>query len=553
MEKDTVILGSTTENDAVIELPEFDNPPDPERVIEGLRDTGYDFNTAIADIVDNSISANATRIDINVNMDPQCNVTVYIADNGVGMTLPELKNAMKYGSDRRPDPKSLGKFGLGLKTASTSFCRKLSLVSKGSDNTTRKVQWDLSYVAVAGWKVKNLKPNDDELDLLDATTDGGTGTLVVWEENDRLLKRAYSNPTAAKKALNKMLDDPNNGLRFHLSAVYQRFLDPAFADAPNITITLNGEKVLPWDPFCIGEPLTELLADKNVEVEMPDGTPAFFRLRAYAIPRSKTYSSTSAEKTARISTDTMGFYIYRENRLIHYGDWLNMFVKDPHDSLLRVDFSFTHELDDAFNVDIKKSRVQLNEQIFIYIKDRFIPAPKRAANEKYRTGVDKAIATKSQNAHTESNRNIEQKAAGLEESRVTVTNPDTGEVIVENAQGAFKHTITVKGSESPDECRVVAADSLPGGGLWEPAIIDGKHAVRINKSHPYYQKIYYPVLSQSVLVTGMDALLWALAETELSTYNRDNQEQFEDIRYRVSRALKKLVDDLPDPEIREDN
>ena len=263
MEKDTVILGSTTENDAVIELPEFDNPPDPERVIEGLRDTGYDFNTAIADIVDNSISANATRIDINVNMDPQCNVTVYIADNGVGMTLPELKNAMKYGSDRRPDPKSLGKFGLGLKTASTSFCRKLSLVSKGSDNTTRKVQWDLSYVAVAGWKVKNLKPNDDELDLLEATTDGGTGTLVVWEENDRLLKRAYSNPTAAKKALNKMLDDPNNGLRFHLSAVYQRFLDPAFPDAPNITITLNGEKVLPWDPFCIGEPLTELLAEEK--------------------------------------------------------------------------------------------------------------------------------------------------------------------------------------------------------------------------------------------------------------------------------------------------
>ena len=291
MDKDTLLLNSTVVSDADIELPEFDNPPDPERVIEGLRDTGYDFNTAIADIVDNSISANATKIDITVNMDPQCNVTVYIADNGIGMTLPELKNAMKYGSERRPDPKSLGKFGLGLKTASTSFCRKLSLVSKGSDGIARKVQWDLSYVAIAGWKVKNLKPDEDELDLLEATTGGETGTLVVWEENDRLLKRAYSNVTSAKKALNKLLEDPNTGLRFHLSAVYQRFLDPAFTEVQNISMTLNGEDVFPWDPFCTSEPLSEKLADKNVRVDMPNGSLAYFHLKAYAIPRSKTYSS----------------------------------------------------------------------------------------------------------------------------------------------------------------------------------------------------------------------------------------------------------------------
>ena len=83
--------------------------------------------------------------------------------------------------------------------------------------------------------------------------------------------------------------------------------------------------------------------------------------------------------------------------------------------------------------------------------------------------------------------------------------------------------------------------------LWEPAIIDGKHAVRINKSHPYYQKVYFPVLSESVLVTGMDSLLWALAETELNLYNDNTRDLYEDIRYQVSRALKKLVADLPDP------
>ena len=238
-----------------IVLEDYENPPDPERVIEGLRDTGYDFNTAIADIVDNSIAANATSVDILVNMDPQLDVTVYVADNGCGMNQKELWNAMKYGSDRRPDAKSLGKFGLGLKTASTSFCRKLSLVSRGEDGVIRKVQWDLDYVALNGWKLKNLRPDEDEIDILEGTAGEGTGTVVIWEGIDRLFKKSYTSETAAKKALDKMLDDPNYGLRFHLSAVYQRFLDPAFTEASNVRISLNHRDVLPWDPFCMNIPV----------------------------------------------------------------------------------------------------------------------------------------------------------------------------------------------------------------------------------------------------------------------------------------------------------
>ena len=530
-------------------MEDFDNPPDPGRVIEGLRDTGYDFNTALADIIDNSIAANASNVAITVTMDPQLNVTVYVADNGTGMNHMQLYDAMKYGSPRRPDAKSLGKFGLGLKTASTAFCKKLSLISRGDDNIVRKVQWDLDYVVENGWKLKNLLPDEDEIDLLEETAEEGTGTLVVWEEIDRLFKRAYNSENAAQKALNKMLDS----LKFHISAVYQRFLDHTYEEAQNITITVNGERILPWDPFCKTEPSTELLATKKVEVSMPNGDIAFFNLTAYAIPRSKAYSSQTAEKTARISTDTLGFYIYRENRLIHYGDWLGMFVKDPHDSLLRIDFSFDYQLDDAFNVDIKKSRVQLNESIYSYIKDSFIPAPKRAANDKYRTGVDKRVKDTSKNAHTESNRNIETKASSIEEAKVTVTNPATGEVVIKNSQGTFNSIITVKNAENPGECRVDAAETLEGGVLWSPAVVDGKTAVRINKSHPYYQKVYYPVLEQSNTVTGMDALLWALAETELETYNEEIKELFEDIRYRVSRALKKLVNDLPDPTLKEED
>ena len=95
---------------------------------------------------------------------------------------------------------------------------------------------------------------------------------------------------------------------------------------------------------------------------------------------------------------------------------------------------------------------------------------------------------------------------------------------------------------------MIPVPSIDDGMLWNPCIVDQKHAVEINQSHPYYQKIYYPVLDQSNMVTGMDALLWALAEAELSTFNDDTKEQYEDMRIQVSRYLKKLIADLPEPE-----
>ena len=215
-----------------------------------MRDTGYDFKTAIADIVDNSVAANAKVIDIRTELDPNCDLTIYICDNGCGMNEKELINAMRYGSDRRPDPRSLGKFGLGLKTASTAFCRKLSLVSRGRDNEVHKVQWDLDYVAENGWMLKTMNPTPDELDLLDSTVDGGTGTLVIWENIDRLQLSEHQDRTAANKALNRQLyGGSDGGLIRHLEATYQRFLDPSYAKEETIVIRVNGEELVPWDPF----------------------------------------------------------------------------------------------------------------------------------------------------------------------------------------------------------------------------------------------------------------------------------------------------------------
>ncbi|MDD3862003.1 MAG: ATP-binding protein, partial [Candidatus Gracilibacteria bacterium] len=139
--------------------------PDPSRVIEGLRDTGYSPETAIEDIIDNSISAGASKIKVNLRMDLSGEVSVSIIDNGCGMNEEELKNAMKYGSRLRPDPASLGKFGLGMKTASTAFARKLVVVSRGeSSKDYMKAYWDLDHVVKEKkWELALEEPSNEEI------------------------------------------------------------------------------------------------------------------------------------------------------------------------------------------------------------------------------------------------------------------------------------------------------------------------------------------------------------------------------------------------------
>lgn len=518
--------------------------PDPERIVTGLRDTGYNFNTAVADIVDNSIAADATIVSIQTVLTPDMQVRIYFADNGIGMDNNGLINAMRYGSKAREDKGSLGKFGLGLKTASTAFCKRLIVLSRPKNSSSvEKVQWDLDYIAETNaWTLQCPEIEADELDLLEEVTDGKSGTLVVWEKVDRLLKHDYKTYKGAQKGMESILND----LRFHLSLVFQRFLDQNDSRARNVRIFLNTIELTPWDPFCLTEEKTKNLQTVKQPVTLPDGSSPSFRVAAYVIPRKDEFSSPAAAKNARGNNDFQGFYIYRENRLIHYGDWLGFFTKEPHLSLLRVDFSFTHELDDLLNVDIKKSRILLIGELSEFLIN-FLNAPRREAQKIYRTGETENLHVPGKNAHAPSNQNIDSKGASVEGSKITPTGVNVAKV--ENPNGTFTKTITISSSTDPKQTRVVPVQSLDDGVLWEPGLVDNKHAVRINESHPYYKKVYGPILSQSVIVEGLDALLWALAEAENTTCNQQTIENYEDMRVTVSRILKKLVADFPDPEI----
>lgn len=526
-------------------------PPDPKRLINGLRDTGYSFEVAVADLIDNSISADAKKIHLSLKIDHAGQISLRLIDDGHGMNMEELIDAMKYGSPEKFDPQSLSKFGLGMKTASTSFCRCLSVISRGvSRGPVYKAVWDLDHVGTVGqWELLMPDPDEDEIDALNAVCGDGTGTLVSWEKVDRLLKDNGHPPTArTRTVLTKILDR----LKFHISMVYQRFLDPDdVRETKKIRIWVEEEEIKPWDPFC--STIISPAQEETVQVKLPDDTvQGTFSVRAFILPRREDFPDETSAQRALISNQRQGFYIYRENRLIHEGDWMGMFSMEPHFSLLRVEFSFTADLDDAFQVDIKKSRISLTAPLEQWVKNDFLPPVRREAEDRYRQGERRVQRGVIDTAHQGSNNNISQKQQEINKARVDVLNPETNQALVTNEQGSTTITLVIQPlPQTRGNVFVDVVDSIVDGLLWEPALISQNQAVRINKNHPYYQKVYLPsIMNRNASVgtiEGMDALLWSLSIAELKTINPSTKDYFEQLRYDVSRNLRKLVENLPEP------
>ena len=521
-------------------------PPDPRRLIEGLRDTGYSFDTAIADIVDNSIMAEATKIEIKVDQDPAGDVVVLIVDDGTGMDEQELENAIKYGSDKQIDPKSLSKFGLGLKTGSTAFCRRLSVVSKRAETSLERATWDLDNIKDI-WVVERAPGTAEEENIISGISEKNSGTIIRWEKVDRFIKN-YQDPNGkyAQKAIKRKIDD----LRSHLSIVFQRFLDHKDTRGRNIEISVNGLMVEHWDPFCEWHSDTHV-HEKTVDVETEKGI-VQFRIRSFIIPRKQEFDSNEDFKKARIRTNNQGVYVYRENRMICGPDWLGVYSREPHQNLLRVEFSFDHDLDDAFYVDIKKSKISLNSALHDWF-EKFLTPERRAARERYDKGIRKAISAQSKGVHADSNRGIASREAAVKttSSEVDPNNPNT--VNITNRAGTFKINMPVNEPLEEGQLVVQPVESINDGLLWQPCQInhDGNshHGVEINTGHPYYKKVYVPNRMSGVTVQGMDSLLWALCEAERSVINPEISRQLETLRFEVSRVLRNLVEDLPEPKI----
>lgn len=326
------------------------HPPSAACLSASMRDLGYSLDTAVADLVDNSISADASSIDIICDLaggEP----LVVILDNGKGMTEPELLDAMRHGTASPRETRSsrdLGRFGLGLKTASFSQCRSLTVVSK-KDGVRCGAEWNLDRIDDADdWVLSILDaPDLDALPYVDRLN--SHGTAVIWRQLDRLVEDQEGH------GRDEIVNEKLEALRRHLSLVFHRFLAGDVKGYPRISIAINGHPVDAFDPFCRKNPATQALPEEVVRIG-----DAEVRLQPYVLPHHSRLSAREFDfyQSRSDFLSNQGAYIYRNGRLMAWGDWFRLVPKGEATKLARVQIDFPNSLDEEWTIDIKKSRAR---------------------------------------------------------------------------------------------------------------------------------------------------------------------------------------------------
>ena len=319
-------------------------PPYAPTLIESTRAIGYSLEAAVADIIDNSIAAGARNVDLFFF--PIEGAYIAVLDDGVGMDTDILNSAMQYGSknpNAERDEKDLGRFGLGLKTASLSQCRCLSVITKQGERIEGR-RWDLDHVAQAeSWSLLVLGEEDiNEIPQIEVLRSYDHGTLVVWQSLDRL-KAGEIN---FEVALGRKID----GVRDHLALVYHRYLSGE-KGLIKLKLNINGVKVSPKNPFLIGKS-TQPMDDESLYVRGQK-----IVVRPYILPHTSKLSKEEIDELGGKEglRAQQGFYVYRNKRLLVWGDWFRMMRKGDLSKLARIQVDIPNTLDDLWTLDIKKS------------------------------------------------------------------------------------------------------------------------------------------------------------------------------------------------------
>lgn len=318
-------------------------------MIEALRGLGYTTSTALADIIDNSIAASASRVMLHFGWNGYRSF-VSILDDGRGMAPDELERAMRLG-DRNPlDSRAssdLGRFGLGLKTASFSQCRRLTVTSKTSKTEACTLRWDLDVLATLeddGWYMLE-GAHSDSREQLEPHGSVSHGTLVLLEVLDRIVTPGYTSQNFL---------DLMDTVEQHLAMVFHRFLE---GTRPRLEILLNGRKIAPWDPFLLGHPATWSSPVQRLSTE--GGT---VEVQCHVLPHRDRLKVAEYERAAGPEgwTAQQGFYVYRNERLLLAGGWLGLgqgraWTREDAHRLARIRVDIPNTADHDWKIDIRKS------------------------------------------------------------------------------------------------------------------------------------------------------------------------------------------------------
>lgn len=319
-------------------------------LVESLRGLGYSTETAIADLIDNSIGAGASRIAIDIQWHEGAPV-VGVLDDGNGMTEDELAEGLRLGG-KGPSvtraPTDLGRFGMGLKTASLSQCRRLTIVSSKNGRCVSLIL-DIDIVADAGWVA--VRPESLPVHpLVEQLIEAGKGTLVLWERMDARSDLAGLDREAFFLRLAEVRD--------HLGMIFHRFLS---GDAKHVAIAVNSRRVKPWDPIQRDHPATRPMGKARLRLNAKAVT-----VTPWVLPHRDRFAN-DAEYTAAGGPGgwaaRQGFYIYRGDRLLVAGSWLGLggsraWTREESSRLARIEVDLPTDLDDDWRIDVRKAHAR---------------------------------------------------------------------------------------------------------------------------------------------------------------------------------------------------
>ena len=325
------------------------SPPYAPLLMESMRSLGYSFDTAIADLIDNSVSAQAKHI--KIRLDPSDDPQLIIFDDGRGMSSDSLQEALRFGSRGPADTRDefdLGRFGLGLKSASLSQCRRLIVVSK-YEGSLSAFSWDLDVVIETGeWSVMEYSQEDiEQLPSIDLFRLVDSGTYVLLQNFDRI--------SASSDNVKKTLDGLIESAEDHLALVFHRIITEDKVD-----IIINGRPIEPRDPFLESHKSTQRLREQTVNIEDNRIT-----LQPYILPHRSKLTKEDLRKVGGADDlrTNQGFYIYRCKRLIIWGTWFRLLGKEELNKLARVKVDIPNSLDEIWSIDVKKSTANLPDKI----------------------------------------------------------------------------------------------------------------------------------------------------------------------------------------------
>jgi len=325
----------------------FFAPPEAATLLESMRNMGYNLESAIADIIDNSLTAGASTIDIFADIN-NAEIKLGILDNGTGMTETELLNAMRLGSTNPLSERNtydLGRFGLGLKTASFSQCRKLTVVTKQKGFITSAI-WDLDIVQEKNQWLVQIPSDIDSIPHIHEL--GESGTLVLWEKLDRITEKQTQE--IAVREFTRKIDEA----REHLELVFHRYLSNE-GNRKKIIMRINGQPLEPYDPFNLSHSATIIGPIEEIKI---GGQKVL--VQAFTLPH---HSKVSPAEWKRYSgkggyLKNQGFYVYRNKRLILHGSWFGLAPKKELTKLARVKIDMPNGLDSEWQIDVKKASAQ---------------------------------------------------------------------------------------------------------------------------------------------------------------------------------------------------